>query len=227
MLSAGNRLWYLHEPFNHNKGLCPRDLKYVGAARTDRCADRLMRDLLSGRETGPLQLPYANEPLGPLNLLRAPRGRRTFIKEAAGCLMLEYLVKRFDFETVVLFRHPLAAAMSYHRLGWPVAEYLDRFVQDEPLMETYLSSHRALIEKYCSEESLKATFVLYCCLYTVLWHIAERTGLHRVIYENLCRAPIDQFHSLFRRLNLKHDGDVKSRHAELCKAPSGQGSLGS
>lgn len=117
MLAAGG-IWYVHEPFFPGKGRWPRSFDFRESGTPDPAIDALFSDVLNGGFRRALNLPNADHPLMPLRLFR-PRFNRILVKDPIACLLTEYLTRRFDLQTLILFRHPASFVASLCRLGWP------------------------------------------------------------------------------------------------------------
>ena len=212
---AASGIWYAHEPFNPNKGRWPEAFTYRRPGTKDAAVDALMGEVLDGGFRAALNLPNADQPWMPLRWL-PPRVSRRLVKDPLACLLAPYLTERFALQTLVVFRHPAGFCASVDRLGWPRAEFLQRFLADEALMADHLQPHRALIARYAGEDSLASAAVLHGALNKVLWTGVER-GMGRALqFEALCLEPIEGCRRLFEELGLPYDAAVREEHEALC-----------
>lgn len=215
MLAAPG-IWYIHEPFNPDKGLWHEYFTYLCAGGENRDIDRLVKGLLHGRFRQTLALSGADHWLMPLRLLQQPVNR-ILIKDPIACLISEYLTCRFDFQTIVVFRHPAAFASGLRKLGWPISPAIKQFLHCHSLMQDWLNPYRNIMEAMKDREDLKSATVLHACLNTVLWGYTTRnSNMRAVSFEGLCLDPIDKFEQLYHDLALPYDDEVKKTHFGMC-----------
>lgn len=214
MLAASGIL-YSHEPTSPGKGRWPRAFDFRLTTDTDPTLDALFADVLAGGFRAALNVPNADHPLMPLRLLRPPC-HRVLIKDPLACLLTAYLTKRFNLQTLILFRHPAGFAASVCRLGWPRGAFLRQFLGEEPLMAAHLEPHRALLERYAGEDSIASATVLHGALNTVLWAFAEAGIGTAVSFEKLCSDPLNELQALFAKLGLPYDEGVLATHRAAC-----------
>ena len=209
-------LWYIHEPFNPNKGLWPEHFSYVSDGSGELDADALMDDLLRGRHRVTIHDPWTEHWLMPLRLFPQPVNR-VLIKDPIACLMSEYLTRRYDLQTLVLFRHPCGFVSSLLRLGWPCTPPIRQFLACQPLMQDWLEPYREALVSASTEEGAEAAAVIYACLCKALWGYVERNErcMTPLSFEDLCASPEERFKELFRRLGLPYDEGVRQRHHDL------------
>jgi len=215
---AESGLWYVREPFNPNNGLWQEEFTYVDGQEKRKAVDRIMRGLLRGKYRQTSGLPWTEHRLMPLRLLPQPVNR-VLIKDPIACLLSRYLTRRFDLETLVLFRHPAGFAASIRRLRWPCAPVIRQFLACEPLMAKWLRPYRHLMERVAGKEGIEAAAVLHGCLNTVLWGYVQESGrMRRLVFEDLCDSPIQNFRRIFEDLGLPYDERVRRSHMEFCFA---------
>jgi hypothetical protein len=218
---ADSGIWYLHEPFNPNKGLWSENFSYVPVGRNNEQADLIVERLLTLRlKNGPLapilRQPRADHWLMPARLFPV-RVNRLLIKDPIACLMSEYLTRKFNLQTLVLFRHPAGFVSSLKTLGWRVHEEVRKFLASKDLMKDWLGPYESLM-RGCSEgDNVRAAAVLHGCIYEVLWGFVKRCdGMRGLIFEDFCGAPIEKFEELFRVLGLPYDEEIRRQHASFC-----------
>ncbi|MCC9601230.1 hypothetical protein LOC67_11795 [Stieleria sp. JC731] len=209
-------LWYIHEPFNPNKGFWPDEFSYVPSGESSPEVDTYFSGLLSGRYRGTSLYPNTDLPWMPLRLIRPPI-RRVLIKDPLACLLSPYLADRFKLRTVVLFRHPAGFVASVLRLGWPIAKFIQQFLSNDGLMADHLSRHSELLTKHQFGSDAPAAAVLHGSLNTVLWNlIQKRPGTDWYRFEDLCENPIARFQQVFATLGLPYTEHTRLRHESLC-----------
>jgi hypothetical protein len=212
---AASGIWYVHEPFNPNKGRWPQSFSYRRAGEPCAEADALMQAVLDGGFREALLLPNAEHRLMPLRLLRH-RVRRVMVKDPLACLLAGHLTRRFGLTTLILFRHPAAFVASVCRLGWPRGCFLRQFLRDQALMEDHLEPYRALLEDHADVDSVASAAVLHGALNTVLWHDVQQGFGTALRFEDVCVQPIEAFERMHRELGLPYDAGVRAAHESLC-----------
>ena len=218
MLAAPG-LWYIHEPFNPNKRVWPESFSYARPDQPYPKADRLMHQILRGGFRRALDLEDADHPLMPLRLLPQPV-RRIMIKDPLASLLTGYLTKRFDLQTLVIFRHPCGFVSSVQRLGWPTAEFLRELLARRDLVNDYLHPYVNMMRQNSDVDGVPAAAVLHGVLNFVLWRTAEEMGLRWCLFESLCESPVEEFENLFRYFDLPYTEATLERHQQLCFAQS-------
>jgi hypothetical protein len=214
MLGASG-IWYAHEPFNPNKGRWPEAFTYRRPGTEDAAVDALMGEVLNGGFRAALNLPNADKAWMPLRWM-PPKVSRRLVKDPLACLLAPYLTQRFSLQTLVVFRHPAGFSASVARLGWPRAEFLQRFLADAALMSDHLEPHRALIERHANEDTLASAAVLHGVLNKVLWTSVQAGMGRALLFEDLCADPIEGCRRLFEELGLPYDEGVRAEHEALC-----------
>lgn len=212
---AASGIWYVHEPFNPNKGRWPEAFTYRNAAQADPQIDALVREVKAGGFRAALNLPDADQPWMPLRFMH-PRFSRLLIKDPLACLLASYLGRRHGMQTLVLFRHPAGFAESICRLGWPRGEFLRQFLADEALMADHLHPYRALLQRYAAEDSVASAAVLHGALNQVLWDGCKGGSGRPLVFEEICADPINQAERLFAEIGLPYDERVRRDHERLC-----------
>lgn len=207
--------WHLHEPFNPNKGIWPREFDYVpaGSSRVD--VDRMIERIRKGGHRRALHIPRTAHPMMPLRWMPV-RYNRLLIKDPLACMMAEYISENLNARTLVLFRHPAGFVHSIRRLGWPTARYVRQFLWEASLMNDVLGPYAGTMEQHARKESALSAAVLHACIYKVLWLATERNpDIHRVRFEDLAENPMAEFRTIHCRLGLPYDEEDRRRHRQL------------
>ena len=136
------------------------------------------------------------------------------------CLLTGYLTKRYDLQTLVVFRHPCGFVSSVQRLGWPTAGFLHLLLAQGDLVEDHLYPYVDFIRRYCDADSVSAAAVLHGVLNLVLWKTTNRLKLRWRLFESLCESPVEEFERLFRYFELPHTEATQEKHRQLCFVPS-------
>lgn len=209
-------LWYVHEPFNPNKGVWKESFTYAPPDRDRRDIDRYFSQLLQGEFRRTADTCNTEHWLMPMRLFRPPI-RRLMIKDPLACLLTGYLSRRFDLRTLVLFRHPAGFVSSVTRLGWPIAGFLRSLLTCPNVMDEHLSPYSVLMEKYQDRDDVPSAAVLHGVLNTVLWNQRQTDSrLAYYCFEELCQSPLDSFRHIFQELDLPYTDKTVERHAALC-----------
>lgn len=215
-------LWYVHEPFNPNKGYWDREFQYFYKERYPVKLEKFVRDILKGKHGRFANHRYTKHPLMPLRLMPAPV-KRVLIKDPTACLLTNYLSTQFQMCALVLFRHPAGFASSIKELGWPSGKFLGYLLNSEALIQEYLGANEALLRRFVNRDDLEASVVLYGALNKVLWkQIQENENIKYAIFEELCLDPISRFKELFQILSLPYTDSTLNRHMDLCFIASPQ-----
>jgi len=212
---AASGIWYVHEPFSPQKGRWPRSFEYRQIEHPNPAVDALFEDVLAGGFREALNLPNADHPLMPLRVFR-PKFQRLLIKDPLACLLTEYLTRRFNLQTLILFRHPAGFVSSVCRLGWPRGAFLRQLLADDALMAAHLEPHRSLLERYAQEDSIASASVLHGALSSVLWRFVQDGIGTAVQFEVLCSDPLEQLKHLFWQLGLPYSDEVRESHRHSC-----------
>lgn len=212
---AASGVWYMHEPYAKRKGRWPRSFEYRRSCEPDPQADAILEDVLAGRFREALGLANSDHSWMPLRLFRT-RFSRVLVKDPLACLLTEYLTRRFQLRTLILFRHPAGFVSSIQRLKWPRAAFLRQFLQDVPLMQDHLDPFRPLLERASLEENLEATAVFCGALNRVLWNFHESGVGQPISFEYLCHDPLPRLQKLFAELGLPYDSRVRQVHEQAC-----------
>lgn len=212
---AASGIWYIHEPYAPMKGRWPRAFDFRRSEEPDAKVDAIFEDILGGGFREALNLPNSDHPWMPLRLFR-PRFNRLLVKDPLACLLTEYLTRRFQLQTLILFRHPAGFVSSIQRLGWPRASFLRQFLEDEPLMAAHLEPCRATLERCARADDLEAAAALCGALNRVLWRFAAAGVGTAVSFEELCSDPIPRLRHLFMQLGLPYDEGVRDAHVAAC-----------
>ena len=122
------------------------------------------------------------------------------IKDPDGCLLTEYLYARYRVKPVVCVRHPTAFVASYlhHRFPWDLPELAGQ----PALIEDYFGGDTSMFD-VDPKDRVAGAAALWAGLNRVLLDQCSRhPDWIVVVHEELCRAPLANFRSLFERLEL-------------------------
>jgi hypothetical protein len=129
------------------------------------------------------------------------RGGRLIVKDPIAALSSDWLARNFDFEVVVLVRHPAAFAASLKRLNW--RHPFEHFLHQEILMERYLEPYRAEIASK-PENIAEQAAIIWKCIYGVLFDYLD-TNAHWLVkkHEVLSSNPVAELRNLCKGLGLE------------------------
>lgn len=180
---------YIHEPFNWttDPDKARYHMRYMPANGGDPRFDSTMKSAIRG---------------GLRDRLRTVlSGRPVLIKEVHACLAAEHIYDQFRTDIVILARHPLGVVSSWKRLGFPVRFKINILLEQDDLVEKYLSSfveHMTDSKDYHFQAG-----AFWGASYFVLRQIAQSyPEWHWVTHEALCEDPHRQFRALVDALKL-------------------------
>lgn len=217
MLAAAPGVQYVHEPFSPRcrPGVCgaafDRWFTHVHSGNEDRYRPWLERTLRfrysAGRELRALRSPRdAGRAFRDAARFAAARaaGRRPLWKDPIALFSAEWLAERLGMRVVVLVRHPAAFASSLLRLDWTFP-FRD-LAEQETLMDTLLAPYRAEVLAAAGREPdlLDQAALLWRLFHHVIDEYRTRhPGWIVLRHEDLSRAPLEGFLSLYRELGLE------------------------
>ncbi len=222
-LLAFSGIWHIHEPFNPNRARFHVDYMYQRVNCVNNHINSYVTGLLNGNFRSMSKTVDTSHPLMPGNFMPFPI-RRVLIKDPNACLLSRYLTKQFDLKTLVMFRHPAAWVYSIHRLKWGSISHLKRFLQDKQLIEDYLQPFESdIVKAIDAGESICAGALLHGCLSYVLWNFCkESDSIRAIMFEALCREPVNEFRALYNWLELPYTDKIKQKHIEMSSGAGGE-----
>lgn len=213
-------LWYVHEPFNPNKGIWKKSFQYAPPEIDCPRINRFVDALLAGRYRRLANTPSVEHRFMPWRLVRPPI-KRVMIKDPIACLLTGYLTQKYELTPLVLIRHPAGFVSSIVRLGWPCGKFLEEFLANQDLMDDHLSQRQSTLERYVERDDLEAAAALHGALNFVICRQARNFDKIRLLqFEQLCESPIESFKKLFLDLNLPYDDSTRQMHEMLCLSGS-------
>jgi len=123
----------------------------------------------------------------------------------------DWLADEFDFEVVMMIRHPAAFAASLRRVGWSF-DFRNLLLQDE-LMERRLSPYATEVRKFSEQthDIVDQAGLLWKCIYAVVAQYRNvHTDWHFVRHEDLSRDPHGEFGRLAVALGLPFGGAMEA-----------------
>lgn len=196
------------EPFNLDgyalRGVAQNWFPYP--ADIDRTtASEIIGDILRGR----------SRVWRPRDIVRfhLPGRPRAIVKDPIACLSSEWLARTFEFQVLVLVRHPAAFAMSLERMGWSFP--FESFLNQPALMEDHLHDLRADMLR-SGNSIIEQAALLWLCLYRIQTAYIDRNPEWIVVtHEELSIAPIERFRAIYEALGLRWSHGVEDELIRL------------
>ena len=226
-LLSGPGIWALHEPFNPNKGIWKQSFSYASPDATEvKAVDKYVHSLLNGDITvGPnrrhpiLSNIACNRSLMPARLGFYPSPpNQILIKDPIAALLSGYLTNKFEFQTLVIIRHPGGFVSSLNKLNWEpyVRKELEQFQQIPELMANLSNRQVELFERRHTFNALQIYTLIHAVLNKhLLDFVTNVVNMHLVSYESLCLNTEQELARCYRLLNLSLREEDKFRHTSL------------
>lgn len=136
--------------------------------------------------------------------------KRLLIKDPIALFSAEWLAKRFNFQVVVLVRHPAAFTSSLKRLNW-VFDF-NEFLNQKELMKNYLTDFRDEIHEFASNEQniVEQACLLWRVFNSVIYDYQKKHSdwlFYR--YEDVATAPQQKFREIFKKLRLNYTPEIE------------------
>lgn len=134
---------------------------------------------------------------------------RMLLKDPIAVFSAEWLSLRFNMDVVVLIRHPAAFVSSLKRLEWSYP--FSTFLEQPLLMQKYLYPFEAEIHDYAKNEKdlVDQGILLWKLIYSVVSIYQRKHSQWCFIrHEDISIDPIEEFKSLFCKLNLRFTDKV-------------------
>jgi hypothetical protein len=222
MIEGGGGVVHVNEPFNrrHPPGLTPGILRvppplsyqHVGPHNEAEHLDGF-RDMLELRygltaelrtNHGVYDLAKAAKYMAAFTYGRA-RGLRPLIDDPYMVFAAEWLADRLDCRVVMLVRHPAGIVSSLKRIGGGWSDNLPDIAAQPELVQRYLSSHAADLERAAGQplEPVSHGALLWLLIHTAIaQQLAKHPDFVLVRYEDLATDPMAGFRDLYERLDL-------------------------
>lgn len=222
MLAAPANVGYLKEPFNANFGAEGLSGQFIYLNGVDnRPADReLVDNFLRGKSQ------FKRLPTNQNDSTMVRLGRKAFrsgshfsfeaarwlpwintylFKDPMACLMAQYLHRQYDFQVVILIRHPAAMVGSFKRLG--MYHSLEQLIAQDRLMEEHLKG--LIPPDWQRLSSVEQIALLWRCLNQVLHQFSQANPRMIVMrHEDISASPELSFRSLYDQLGLHYSYGV-------------------
>ena len=146
---------------------------------------------------------------------------RPLLRDPFALMSAEWLARRFEFDVVVLIRHPAAFVASIKSLRWD--HPFDHFLKQPYLMRDHLHSFEDEIREFSERKQnvVDQAILLWRLIHHVIVRYRERHpewifARHR----NLSSDPVEQFRGIFQRLDLPYGPreEINTRHFCMAEA---------
>lgn len=230
VLSIPRSVGYVDEPFNLQYGI-EGVREWFPYARSGASDDfpRLFDDVLSGRAKYKRPSMMLNDAslahrLGRILLKSRPNIayqyfrfnpflRQVIVKDPFFCFLSERLHRERSIPVVVLVRHPAAFVASVRRCGFHFDVH--NFMQNQSLMEDFLGPVLDGVNPVSLSKIEHAAWT-WQCIYSVLFQFLDRNpGMIPVRHEDLCANPVQEFASLYKKLEFPFTGKIQKRIEQL------------
>ena len=229
MISAAPNVGYIHEPFNVTMriGTNPRPFKewykYICEENEGNFrqiyADILKfkypigHNILKVRTARDLAKIIKNQ---LLFFSHYRKEKRPLIKDPIAFFSAEWLYKSFNFDVLVLIRHPAAFCSSLKIKGWRF-DFNDLLTQSLLMRDFLLPFEKEIKESAKTERDITdQAILLWNCIHSVVRKYQDKYS-HRwlfVKHEDLSLDPVNKFKSIYKRLNLEYTHSAQNKIKE-------------
>ncbi len=127
------------------------------------------------------------------------------VKSVYATLAVEWIASRHDVEVVVTARHPLNIVSSWQTLGWLDESGPEPLATLDPMLARGLGERFGVAPPSGGTPIGRAAWLVGVLTRVLDEAIVRNPSWHRVVHEDLCRAPIEGFHRLAADLGLPWD----------------------
>ena len=236
-LSTGPYVGYIEEPFSpiyrhYDPGTCNARFDYwwtyVTQGNEAQYYDRIADTLAFRYHLVPQLRRIVKNRCGFRTFLRGYRAfflnryvyhARPLLKDPIALFSTEWLAERFNMEVVILIRHPAAFVSSIKRMKW--AHYFSHFLGQPLLLRDHLSPFEAEISEFAEggHDIIDDAVLLWRMFY---YFVDKLRRTHKdfvfIRHENLSTRPVEEFRSLFDRLNIEFTEEIERTIIEHTKS---------
>lgn len=163
-------------------------------------------------EISSLQKASIKSIIGINKLLPLPN-KRVLVKSVHSCFSIPYLMHHFDFDPLIVLRHPASVVSSSIKLNMPDANR--KIINNKSLFEDFLKPFEPKIKKLNSRFELMGLQI--GIFHYVLNTYIKKFNLNYVLHESLCIETEKKFKNLYKMLNLDWDDTVVKKINALNK----------
>lgn len=146
--------------------------------------------------------------------------RRSLFKDPLAVMSAEWIYKEFNWDIVVIVRHPAAFIASMKVKNWPFD--FNHFLRQDNLIKEYLQDYAKAIHDTKAEplDIIENTILVWNCIYSTVARYQKKYGdlWYFVKHEDLSRHPENEFKKLFSYLNLAYDNRVQDYITDTTKS---------
>jgi hypothetical protein len=223
MLAAGQDVAYISEPLNvlHRRGVLRAPTQYWYAYITDENQNvyiEAFKEMLQFRYHTWLEVKSLRSVKDFFRMVRdwwtfwygRQNHQRPLIKDPFAVFSTDWLVRRLEFQPVIVVRHPAAVVSSLSRLGWSF-DFFD--LLNQPLLmrdwlEPFKEDINATVES--GQDVIAQGSLLWKMLYSVVADMKDRHPDFLIIrHEDLSNDPVNQFEQLYDQVGLKFSPQSK------------------
>lgn len=232
MIANSPSVGYVSEPFNinHHLGICSakfdywfpyisdenEDIYYNYIKRTVSFSYNLIEEIKTIRNIRGIKYLVKDY----LNFLYYHfSNARPLIKDPIALFSAEWLASKFDMDVIVLIRHPAAFVGSLKRVNWTHPFF--HFLEQPLLMKDHLFPFEAEVREYANRghDLIDKAILLWKLIHHI---IIEYKNNHKdwifIRHEDISRNPLDNFRTLFEKLDLKFTDYIKAKIKEYSKS---------
>jgi hypothetical protein len=143
------------------------------------------------------------------------KNKRPLIKDPISLFSTEWLKQHFNFDIVILIRHPAAFCSSLKYKEWTFD--FRNFLDQPLLMKDVLLPFQKEIKKFAGEDFdiINQAILLWNCFhYTIIRYQDKYPEWTFIKHEDLSRDPITQFHKIFDKLGLAYTSEIQNKIRE-------------
>lgn len=240
MIAASPGIFYVHEPFNVNFPSpmylhhCEKWFHYICDENAQE-HERHLRDLVQLKSnlfkricrskslTGKHGLKWQIDQARELSAARIEKSR-LLMKDPLALFSTPWLVRTFEFQPVVMIRHPAAFAGSLKRADW---KFDYRNLLDQPLlMRDWMEQWRQDIERCVADQPgiIQQATLLWNIIHDVIHRFREQHADWIFLrHEDIAADPMTGFAELFEQLHVPMDGTVRKHIEENSSAKNKRG----
>ena len=147
--------------------------------------------------------------------------RRPLLRDPFALFSAEWLAKRFDFDVVVLIRHPAAFVASIKSLQWD--HPFDHFLKQPLLMRDHLHAFEDEIREFAErrQDVVDQAILMWRLIHhTILGYRDRHPEWIFERHRDLSTKPEEKFQGIFERLNLPYGARemINVRHFSMAEA---------
>jgi len=131
------------------------------------------------------------------------------VKDPMAIFSAEWLFNKFNFDVIILIRHPAAFVGSLKRVGW--THPFSHFLKQTNLIDDYLYKYKKQIIECTNNKKniIDQGILLWNMIYsTVIKYKNDHPEWIFIKHEDISREPIKYFNYIFNKLDLQYDKNV-------------------